>query len=269
MSRDSFNNLVNTSSQLYFYAKTSLNPEGNTEIMSYWGVNGTPPIGAYKGTGAGVSGEVLNARSTGAMMYPTGSTCYVTRIQRNGIPSNPVGTIIVYDRLWQNTGFINTSADQGVNSVMWPERDDSGLASGYGVYIALETSVVMANSVSVTGTYIEYTNTEGQGPRLGYLRNFPITANAGCFIPFTLDIGDKGVKSVETLVLGSSVITGTSCHLVAYRPIAVLSNSAMSESNDIFSLPMNKIYDDSCLAIALAGMTSAGNFNLSLSFNRD
>lgn len=269
MSRDSFNNLINTSSQLYFYSKTSVNPEGNTEIMSYWAANGTPPIGAYKGTGAGIAGEVLNARSTGALMYPTGSTCYLTRIQRNGILANPVGTVIVYDRLWQNTGFINTSTDQTVSSVPWPERDDSGLASGYGVYIALETSVIMANSVPVTGTYIDYTNTDGISSRRGYIRNFPVTANAGCFIPFTLDIGDKGVKSVESLGLTSSVITGTSCHLVAYRPIAVVSSSVMAESNDIFSLPMNKIYDDSCLAIALAGMTSAGNFNLSFSFNRD
>lgn len=269
MSKNSFYDIVNTSTQTYFYNKSAVFPEGNLEITSMWYAGGVPVAGDVRGTGLGISGQVLYANSTGALVYPSGATCYLSRIQRAGPNTQQSNMVILYDRLWQATGFSTTSSTQFFTSVPWPARDDSGLASGYGVYIALEVNTAIANPVFITGMTITYTDTDGNVDRIGRIKYFPTTAQQGSFVPFALSDGSRGVKQVDTLTLAYTGIPANSVTLVAYRPIAVVHSMANSEPHSYFDLPATKIYSNSCLSFLVAGAASFSNVSIALNFVRD
>lgn len=269
MSKNSFYDIVNTSTQTYFYNKTAIFPEGSIELTSMWYAAGVPVAGDVRGTGLGVSGQVLYANATGALVYPSGATCYLSRIQRGGPNTSQTNMVILYDRLWQATGFDTHAGLQSVNSVPWPARDDSGLASGYGVYIGLEVNTALANPVPITGMNITYTDTDGNVNRIGKIKYFPITAQQGSFIPFALSDGTRGVKRVDSLTLGYTGIPAKSVTMVAYRPIAVVHSMVNSEPHSFFDLPATKIYSNSCLGFLVAGASSFSNVSIALNFVRD
>lgn len=125
------------------------------------------------------------------------------------------GTWLV-DRLWHNSGIdVTLTTAQTINSVAWPARDQNASTNGVGVQIALEVSTATTNGGTVN-IDMSYTNSAGVSGRTGNIAAFPITAVPGTFAQFTLDAGDVGVRSVQSITIGTSLITGV-VHLVAYR----------------------------------------------------
>ena len=129
------------------------------------------------------------------------------------------GTLVLADRLWHNGGFtITSTAAQTVTSATFPARDANGSTNGEGVLLGLEISAA-AGAAAPTIT-VSYTNQDGTSGRTG--TNSVATANspsAGAFFPIGLQAGDRGVRSVQSLTLSASWVSGT-MNLVAYRPLA-------------------------------------------------
>lgn len=97
--------------------------------------------------------------------------------------------------------------------------------------VGIEVSTATTNGSAVTNTTLTYTNQSGTGSKTATISSFPATAVAGTFVPFQLAAGDTGVRSIQTLTLGTSYGGGT-IHLVAYRVLArvpcLVANSASS-----------------------------------------
>jgi hypothetical protein len=215
-----------------------------------------------------MSGEALSLITSGAIEYrnaPSGQYNYIVNLHR-ATSNNTDFYLGVIDMLWANSGIdlTGTGYAQIVNSVPWPARDDSGLATGYGVYAAILVGATTSQASQFTNLTISYTNTNGVANRTGTLFIFPATAQANTFLPITLDQGDLGVKSIESITIPQRMVATTtgSIHLVAYRPIVMGAAFANASTIDFYSIGATKIHNDSCLSVILSN-----SFNASFSYN--
>lgn len=144
--------------------------------------------------------------------------------------------LLLCDRLWQNSGITSTTTTaQTVNSVTFPARDSSGTTNGEGILVGIEVSTATKNGSAITNTTMSYTNSAGTGSRTATITSFPATATLGTFVPFELAAGDTGIRSIQSLTLGTSYGTGV-IHLVAYRILARLELNLANGGNSIDAL---------------------------------
>jgi len=168
----------------------------------------------------GLAGEALTSYA-GQIPFvnPTSNNTYLARF---AAAASQTGTLILCDRLWHNSGIaITTTTGQTINSVAWPARDRNGATNGDDVLVAIEVSTATGNAAQVTNTTLTYTDESGNGSATATMNAFPLGAALGSFIPFQLAAGDTGVRSIQTLTLGTSYVSGT-IHLVAYRTLAAV-----------------------------------------------
>jgi len=159
--------------------------------------------------------------------------------------ANQVGSLLVWDRLWHNSGIaVTTTGAQAINSVALPPRDRLGTADGDGVLVGIEVSAATTNGGAITNTTLGYTNSNGVAGRTATLASFPATAVLGTFVPFALQGGDGGVRSVQSLTLGTSY-GGGAIHLVAYRPMAGLGlpMPGVMVKGNVVELGFNRLFD--------------------------
>lgn len=163
-----------------------------------------------------------------------------------GVAAGNTARCFIADRLWHNASISSTTTTaQTVSSTAWPARDSSGTTAGAGVLIAIEVSTATTNGSAITNTTMSYTNSAGTSGRTGTIASFPGTAIAGTFIPFQLQSGDIGVRSIESLTLGTSMGTGV-VHLVAYRVLGNVSvlSGGVGETADVFKLGLPRLYNN-------------------------
>lgn len=210
--------------------------------FSFWSVGGNPGAGAYDTTLAGVALSSTSAIPAGAIPHvdPVSGNAYLANLIASA--SQPC-TLRLCDRLWHNGGFTITSATaQTVNSAAFPARDAAGTTNGDGVELGLEISA-SAGAAAPTIS-VGYTNQAGTASRTA--ANSFATANspvAGAFFPIGLQAGDTGVRSVQSLTLSASWLSGT-MNLVAYRVLAEipLSVANVGQAMNAVSLGMARLY---------------------------
>lgn len=199
--------------------------------QSLWALAGNPGAGAFDATLAGVALSSTAAQVNGQIPFtnPVSGNSYLHRLQ--GQATIP-GTLMLCDRLWHNGGFTITSAiAQTVNSAAFPARDVNGSVNGEGVLLGLEISAA-AGAAAPTIT-VGYTNSANVASKSA--ANYIATANspaAGSFFPIGLQAGDIGVRSIQTLTLSASWLSGT-MNLVAYRVLAMLELTGSNVPNAI------------------------------------
>ena len=175
---------------------------------------------------------------------PTGGN--ESRLMRLSAAANVVGTLVLVDRLWHNSGLVvTTTTAQTVNSVAWPARDENGSTNGNDIMVGIEVSTATTNASAVTNTTMSYTNEAGTAGRTATMSFFNATAVAGTFVPFQLQAGDGGIRSVQSVTLGTSYGAGT-IHLVAYRVLAQVPIMSANVGNfvDIISSGAVRLYDN-------------------------
>jgi hypothetical protein len=207
--------------------------------------------GAAAAPSPGLGGAALTTYA-GQIPFTNPPALQETRLMRLSGSATQPGKLILCDRLWHNSGIaITTTTGQTVNSVTWPSRcpPASGLdpdALGLGVMVGLEVSTATTNASAITNTTITYTDSAGNSGNTGTVASFPATAVAGTFVPFQFAAGDSGIRSVQTLTLGTSYAAGT-VHLVAYRKIAELPMplANVGYAIDIITSGNPRLYDSS------------------------
>lgn len=211
--------------------------------QSLWALAGFPGAGAFDTTLNGVN---LVGNAVAGQIDRTNPTAGNSYLQRFVAQATNPGTLLLCDRLWHNGGYtITTTTAQNTTQPTLPARDVNGATAGVGVLVGLEVSA--AAGAAAPAPTLTYTNQAGTGSKTAGLA-FP-TANspvAGSFFPFALAAGDSGVRSVQSLALNTSWISGT-VNLVAYRVIAELPILAAGVPNsmDFTSGAFQRIYDNS------------------------
>ena len=179
---------------------------------------GTP--GAAATPSPGLNGAALTSYAGQIPWYnPASGNSYLSRLT---VASTAAGTLRVLDRLWHNSGLVvTTTTAQTFTSAAWPARDRNGSTNGEDISIALEVSTATTNASPVTTITASYTNSDGTAGRTATMASFPATAVAGTFVPFQLQAGDIGVRSVQSVTLGTSLAAGA-VHVVAYDTFATV-----------------------------------------------
>lgn len=202
--------------------------------------------GAATAPSPGLSGAALTSYG-GQIPFPAavgGETVYLAGLCGS---ASTAGCVSVYDRLWHNSGLVvTTTTAQTVNSATFPARDRNGATDGVGVLVGIEVSTATTNAGAITNTTMTYTNSDGTGSRTATIASFPATAAAGTFVPFQLAAGDVGVRSIQSVTLGTSY-AGGAIHLVAYRLLAQLPLvvAGAGSSLDPIALGMPSFFDQS------------------------
>jgi hypothetical protein len=199
--------------------------------QSLWALAGAPGAGSFDTTLNGVVLSSSSAMVAGQLPHvdPVSGNAYLARLQA---AASQAGVLLLCDRLWHNGGFTITSTSaQAITSPAFPARDAAGSTNGDGVLIGLEVSAA-AGAAAPTLT-LAYTNQAGTASRSA--TNLDATANspaAGSFFRLGLQAGDTGVRSVQSLTLSASWLSGT-INLVAYRVLAALELTGANVTNAI------------------------------------
>lgn len=193
---------------------------------SLWSLAGSPGAGGFDTTLNGVVLSSSSALVNGQIPHydPASGNAYLARLQA---AATQAGTLLLLDRIWHNGGYTITSATaQNSTTPTWPSRcptsglDDTPATTGQGVLLALEVSAACgAAAPTIT---VSYTNQAGTAGRTG--TNILATTNSpaiGATYFIGLQAGDTGVRSVQSLTLSVSWVSGT-INLVAYRLLAAL-----------------------------------------------
>jgi hypothetical protein len=155
------------------------------------------------------------------------------------------------DVMWVNSGIVvTTTTAQTINSVAFPARDVNGSTNGEGVMVGILVTTATTNAGAITNTTMSYTNSDGTAGRTATMASFPATAVVGTIVWFQLAAGDKGVRSIQTITLGTSY-GGGAISLVAARWIAQVPMTVVNLGASAFGTnaqnPGVRLYDGSCL----------------------
>jgi hypothetical protein len=175
--------------------------------------------------------------------------------------STGVGMLI--DIVWVNTAIVvTTTTAQALTSVAFPARDVNGSSNGEGYEAAILVTTATTNAGAITNTTLNYTDSDGNATNTGTIASFPATCTAGSFVPFQLAAGDRGVRSIQGVTLGTSY-GGGAISLIVYRVLAMVPlASAWIPGTVGIPSPGIRLYDGSCLMPAFIP-TSATTFNTS------
>lgn len=200
--------------------KASFGGEAAGWYHSSWYLAGMPGAGVLPTSGLG--GATLTGPAVpGQITVPAavaGKNVYLARM--DAVQAANIGGFVLADRIWANNGLVvTTTGAQTVNSVAW-DRDSiiDGNFTGEGVQVALEVTTSTTNGAVISNMSMSYTNSDGTAGRTATVSSFPATAAAGTFVPFLLQAGDRGVRSIQTITLGTSLVTGA-VSAVAFRQI--------------------------------------------------
>lgn len=208
-------------------------------------------IGAGSAPTGGLNGTTFSGTVSGQVPIPSavsGATVYLERALLTH--AGGIGLIRVVDRLWGNVPVATTTGAQAITSPAWPARDNAASTTGVGVFLALECSSATGNGAPITNTTVSYTNSDNTAGRTATLASFPATAVAGTWVPFSLQAGDRGVRSVQSITLGTSYVSGA-VHLVAFRLVVDIPTPTANvpTSLNFMDLGLPTVWDNSVLQL--------------------
>ncbi len=171
---------------------------------------------------------------------------------------------LFFDCLWVNSGIaVTTTTAQAITSPTLPARDSNGTTNGEGCMIALLTTTANTNAAAVANTTVSYTNSDGVAGRTATLSaiagsQIPITPAIGTIVWFNLAAGDKGVRSIQSITLGTSLGAGAVSLMIA-RDVATIGTVIPNVSaQKIIGSPGIRLYNGTCLLHCyLASATTA------------
>jgi hypothetical protein len=206
--------LVAAAKQVRPYYKASATSKGAGSYHSLWTVAGLPGAGAAAGTAAGAACDNTTVGAH-AFTSPGGANlAYLAALELAGATQ---GNFILYDRLVHTStlsGIVTTAQTVGSAAL-------TRYTTGEDVECFLEFySPTGATAVTAT---ISYTNEAGTAGRSGSAAVVATTV-AGQLIPVTLQAGDKGVRSVQSVTLSASTLTAGNFGITLVRRLAHVPN---------------------------------------------
>lgn len=136
----------------------------------------------------------------------------------------------VWDIVWYNTGLtVTTTTAQAIAQpgASKPSRDNQGSTNGDGWNAAVVVTTATTNAGAITNMTMSYTDSDGNAGNTATIASFPATAVIGTIVPFQLAAGDRGVRSIESVTLGTSLVTGA-VSVVMYRKLFSLPNTIVN-----------------------------------------
>ena len=246
------------------------------DTAGYWYC--TAKDGGYPGAWApgtpGINGRITDGTLTadnGSIPISNASTGnnYLTELI---MQANVNHSHLFFDVLWVNSGIVvTTTTAQAIVSPTLPARDINGDVIGEGCMIAMLTTTANTNAAAIANSTISYTNSKGvagRTARLSAIAGSQITISPviGTITWFNLDAGDTGVRSIESITLGTSLVAGAVSFMIC-RDIANIGTTiANVAAQKVIGAPGIKLFNGTTmLHCYLASATTATFCNGELS----
>ena len=226
--------------------------------------------GAWSPGTPGINGRVTDGTTAAdngciPIKNPSVGANYLTEIQ---MASSVNHTHLLFDCLWVNSGIVvATTTAQAITTPSLPARDINGTTNGEGCMIGLLVTTANTNAAAVANTTISYTNSDGVAGRTATLSaiagsQIPATPVIGTIVWFNLAAGDKGVRSIQSITLGTSLGAGAVSLMIA-RDVAMIGTTIPNVSaQKIIGAPGIRLYNGTCmLHCVMASATTATFFN--------
>lgn len=227
--------------------------------------------GAWSPGAPGINGRNTDGTTSGdfgciPVKNPSVGANYLTEVL---MASSVVHYNLFFDVLWVNTGLVvtTTTAQTITMASALPARDINGTTNGEGCSIAILCTSASGLAAVASNATVSYTNSDGTAGRTATLTaqvgsQAPATPVIGTLIWFNLQSGDKGVRSIQSITLGTSWVSGT-ISLMITRDIASIGPTLVNipATRDIAD-PGIRLYNGMCLLhCILASATTATFFN--------
>lgn len=196
---------------------------------------------------------------------PTTGGNYLTEVNMAASVNH---THVLFDVLWVNSGLVvtTTTAQTITMASALPARDLNGTTNGEGCGIALLFTTASTLAAAGSNLTVSYTNSDGTAGRTATLSaivgsQVPATPVIGTIVWFNLAAGDRGVRSIQSITLGTSMLTG-SISLMITRDIATIGTTIPNvNAQKIIGTPGIRLYNGTCmLHCALTSATTATFF---------
>lgn len=224
--------------------------------------------GAWSPGTPGVNGRTCDGTNSAdfgciPIKNPASGANYLTELQM--VSSTP-HTHLFFDILWVNTGLtITTTTLQSITSGTLPARDVNGTSNGEGCMIGILCTSAVGLAAVASNATVTYTNSDGTGSRTATLSAIvgsqaPATPVIGTLIWFNLQAGDKGVRSIEGITLGTSWVSGTISLFIA-RDIATIGTTVanINVARTLVS-PGVRLYNGTCLLHCVLSSATTATF---------
>ena len=222
--------------------------------------------GAWAVGTPGVNGRVTDGTASAdngcfPIANPSVGANYLTEVN---MAAGVNHTHLLFDVLWVNSGLaITTTGAQAITTPTLPARDLNGTTNGEGCSIAILCTAAVGLAAVASNATVTYTNSDGTGSRTATLSAIvgsqaPATPVIGTLIWFNLQAGDKGVRSIQSISLGTSWVSG-SISLMITRDIATIGTTIPNvNAQKIIGTPGIRLYNGTCLLHCnLASATTA------------
>lgn len=224
--------------------------------------------GAWAVGTPGINGRVTDgtlAADNGCIPIrnPSVGANYLTELQMAASVNH---THVFFDVLWVNSGLgITTTGAQAITSPTLPARDINGTTNGEGCAIAILCTAAVGLAAVASNATVSYTNSDGTAGRTATLTAIvgsqaPATPVIGTLIWFNLQAGDKGVRSIQSITLGTSWVSGT-ISLMITRDIATIGTTIPNVSaQKIIGNPGIRLYNGTCMLHSVLSSATTATF---------
>lgn len=239
-----------------------------SDAAGYWYC--TSKDGGFPGAWApgtpGINGRTTDGTTSAdngciPIANPSIGANYLTELQMSSSVNH---SHLFFDCLWVNSGIVLTTTTlQAISSGTLPPRDINGTTNGEGCMIAILCTAAVGLAAAASNATVTYTNSDGVGSRTATLSAIvgsqaPQTPVIGTLIWFNLQAGDKGVRSIQGITLGTTWVSG-SISLMITRDIATIGTTIPNvTAQKVIGTPGIKLYNGTCLLhCALTSATTA------------
>lgn len=217
---------------------------------------------------AGIGGENLTT-AVGQLPF-TNPVSGETRLNGFTAQATQAGTLLLCDRIWQNSGIdVTSTAEQTfTGSAQIAARDQDGTNAGVGVFAAVE--VVTAVGAGTPTLTLKYTDQSGNAGATGTNVVATVASSiAGTFYEIGLAAGDTGIRKAESLTLSATWTSGT-ITVVLYRVLARLPLLAqIPNSVDALTSGFPNLYDNTVpFLVFIPNTTTTSNISGSVSWSQ-
>lgn len=243
-----------------------------SDAAGYWyctskdgGFPGAWSVGTSGVNGRATDGTTSTDNGCIPISNPSTGSNYLTELQMGSSVNH---SHLFFDVLWVNNGLtITTTTAQAITTPTLPARDINGTTNGEGCMIAILCTAAVGLAAVASNATVSYTNSDGTSGRTATLTAIvgsqaPATPVIGTLIWFNLAAGDKGVRSIQSITLGTSWVSG-SISLMITRDIATIGTTIPNvTAQKVIGSPGIKLYNGTCmLHCVLSSATTATFFS--------
>lgn len=248
-----------STAQVLTWHKSAVTAEGAGTYADLFLVAGNPGAGTTPAA-ASAGGTSYSGTGDSGLVFTPPIGGQLTYVLSWSVSNSLAGTVMLYDRLWACSG-LGTGA--GVTTTVTGMTPITRYSGGEGAllwYVCLTAPSAQTAGMTITASY---TNSDGVSGRTGSIvlsgGSPPPTANQA--YPFSLQAGDKGVQSVQSVTNSVGSFTGGThgllvCKTLMAAPCPTGGNGILVDG---LKLGLPQLDDDASLNIlTLSSTTNTG-----------